>query len=187
MAADDLPRIRFDSIEHLREWMHEHAGTAPGVWLLVAKKGAPYTTITRNDLVEIGLEFGWIDGLVNGVDEHCFAQRFTPRRPRSLWSMRNVRIVERLLQEGRIQPRGLAEIEAAQADGRWERAYAGHAQPQEDLIAALAQHPGALAAYEALPKSEKFHIYFTLNNVKRAETRARHIERFVAQLAEPIE
>ena len=183
MAAAEFPTIRFADIDELRSWMHEHADTAPGVWLVVAKKGAPYTTITRDDLVEVALEFGWIDGLARSIDEHSYLQRLTPRRSRSVWSMRNVRIVERLLEEGRVQPRGLAEIEAAKADGRWERAYEGHAQPQDDLLAALAARPGALAAYEALPKSATFQMYFRINNVKKAETRARKIAEYVERLA----
>ena len=181
--ADDLPWIRFANRDELRAWVHEHQHTAPGVWLIVAKKGAPYTTITRDDLVEVGLEYGWIDGLVNGIDEHSFGQRFTPRRTRSVWSLRNVDIVERLTAEGRIQPRGLAEIEAAKADGRWDRAYAGQALPQEDLLAALAAHDGALEFYEALPKGVKFEMYLHINNAVKPETRARRIQNYVSKIA----
>jgi uncharacterized protein YdeI (YjbR/CyaY-like superfamily) len=180
--ADDLPRMLFATREEFEAWMHEHHRTAPGVWLLVAKKGAPYPTISRDDLVEVGLMYGWIDGLVNSVDEHSYAQRFTPRRPRSVWSLRNVGIVERLTAEGRMQPAGQAHVDAAKADGRWERAYAGHAQPQDDLMAALAAH-GATEAYEALPKSMKNAMYFRIQSAVRPETRARRIAEFVRRIA----
>ena len=106
--ADDLPHILFETRAQFEAWMHEHHETAPGVWLVVAKKGAPYTSITRDDLVEAGLMFGWIDGLVHSIDEHSYAQRFTPRRARSVWSLRNVDIVERLTAAGKMQPRGQA-------------------------------------------------------------------------------
>jgi uncharacterized protein YdeI (YjbR/CyaY-like superfamily) len=163
--------------------MHVHHETAPGVWLVIAKKGAPYTSITRDDLVEVGLMYGWIDGQVNGIDEHAFAQRFTPRRPRSMWSLRNVDIVERLIAEGRMQPRGLAEVDAAKADGRWDRAYAGRAEPQEDFLAALAAHEGALEFYQALPRSIQFHCYHQIQTAVKPETRTARIERFVARIA----
>ena len=181
--ADDLPRMRFETREQFEAWMHEHHESAPGVWLLVAKKGAPYATITRNDLVEVGLMYGWIDGLVHSVDEHCYAQRFTPRRARSVWSLRNVDIVERLTAEGRMQPRGQAEVDAAKADGRWDRAYAGRAEPQEDFLAALAEHEGALEFYEALPRSTKFMMYHRIQIAVKPETRAARIEKYTAMIA----
>ncbi len=181
--ADDLPRILFETRGEFEAWMHEHHETAPGVWLVIAKKGAPYTSITRDDLVEVGLMYGWIDGLVNAIDEHCFGQRFTPRRPRGLWSLRNVDIVERLTAAGKMQPRGQAEVDAAKADGRWDRAYAGQAQPQADFIAALAAHDGALEFYETLPRSTKFTMYHQIQTAVKPETRAARIEKYVAKIA----
>jgi uncharacterized protein YdeI (YjbR/CyaY-like superfamily) len=181
--ADDLPRILFETREQFESWMHEHHETAPGVWLIVAKKGAPYPSITRDDLVEVGLMYGWIDGLVNGIDEHAYAQRFTPRRARSVWSQRNVDIVARLTESGRMQPRGQAEVDAAKADGRWDRAYAGQAQPQEDFVAALAAHDGASEFYETLPRSIKFQMYHQIQTAVKPETRAARIEKYVTQIA----
>ncbi len=181
--ADDLPRIRFETRGEFEAWMHEHHATAPGVWLVLAKKGAPYSSISRDDLVEVGLIYGWIDGLVNGIDEHSFGQRFTPRRPRSVWSLRNVEIVDRLTAEGRMHPAGQAHVDAAKSDGRWERAYAGQVQPQEDLMAALSVHPGATEFYEALPRGVKFEMYLSINNAVKAETRARRIQQYVDKIA----
>jgi uncharacterized protein YdeI (YjbR/CyaY-like superfamily) len=181
--ADDLPRILFETRGEFEQWMHEHHKTAPGVWLVVAKKGAPYSSITRDDLVEVGLMYGWIDGLVNGIDEHSFAQRFTPRRSRSVWSLRNVDIVARLTEAGMMQPRGQAEVDAAKADGRWDRAYAGRAEPQADFLEALAAHDGATEFYESLPRSIQFQIYHQIQTAVKPETRARRLEKFVAKIA----
>jgi uncharacterized protein YdeI (YjbR/CyaY-like superfamily) len=181
--ADDLPRILFDTREQFEAWMHEHHEFEPGVWLVIAKKGAPYASITRDDLVEVGLMYGWIDGLVNGIDEHSFAQRFTPRRPRSVWSLRNVDIVARLTEAGKMQPAGQAHVDAAKADGRWQRAYAGQAQPQEDFVAALAAHEGATEFYESLPRSVQFQMYHQIQTAVKPETRAARIEKYVAKIA----
>lgn len=180
--ADDLLRMLFETRAEFEAWMHEHHASAPGVWLVIAKKGAPYPTISRDDLVEVGLMYGWIDGQAKSFDEHSYGQRFTPRRPRSVWSLKNVGIVERLLAEGRMHPAGLAHVEAAKADGRWDRAYAGHAQPQEDLLAALAA-AGVQEQYEALSKSVQFAIYHRVQSAVKPETRARRIEQFVARIA----
>jgi uncharacterized protein YdeI (YjbR/CyaY-like superfamily) len=181
--AVDLPRIRFETRAEFEAWMHEHQDTAPGVWLVIAKKGAPYRSITRDDLVEVGLMYGWIDGLVKRIDEHSFAQRFTPRRSRSVWSLRNVDIVDRLTAEGKMQPRGQAEVDAAKADGRWDRAYAGRTQPQEDLMAELAAHEGATEFYEALPRSTKYAMYHRIQTAVKPETRAARIQKYVAKIA----
>lgn len=182
--ADDLEEMQFDDAEVFRAWLAENDDTSPGIWLILAKKAAPYLTVTYAEAVDAALEHGWIDGQGRRRDEHSSLQRMTPRRPKSIWSMRNVRIVEQKIEEGRMSARGLAEVEKARADGRWERAYEGSAamEPQPDFIEALGKSPAASAFFETLNKQNRFAIYFRIQNSKRAETRARWIERIVGML-----
>jgi uncharacterized protein YdeI (YjbR/CyaY-like superfamily) len=157
-----------------------------GVWLVLAKKGttAP-TRLTYDEALEEALCFGWIDGQVGRRDQLTYRQRFTPRRARSAWSKRNVAHAERLLAEGRMAAAGLAAIEAAKADGRWEAAYAGPAtiEVPPELGEALARDPRASAMFEALTSQNRYAILYRIELAKRPETRARQIEKFVAMLA----
>ncbi len=169
-----------------RAWLARHHGGHPGVWLALAKKGTSEPTALRYEqaLLE-ALCFGWIDGQVRRRDEGTYRQRFTPRRPRSAWSKRNVELTERLLAEGRMRPAGLAAIERAREDGSWQSAYAGSAtiEVPDDLRAALGQQPRAAAMFERLTSQNRYAILYRLATAKRAETRARRLEQYVAMLA----
>src|SRR3954451_8879449 len=123
----DLPVLRFADQASFEEWLEAEHATSPGIYVTIAKKGAPEPTLAQAEMVESLLCFGWIDGRVERLDEHYFLTRVTPRRARSVWSRKNVEWVGRLVEAGRMRPTGLAAVEAAQADGRWERAYAGPA------------------------------------------------------------
>lgn len=184
MAAE-LEIADFPSADAFREWLRGHADASPGVRLRIAKKGASFTSITYAEAVDVALEFGWIDGQSNRLDEESYLQRFTPRRPQSIWSVRNRTIVEEKIAAGQMAPRGLAEVERARADGRWERAYEGSkdAQPHPDFLAALEKNPAAAASYEKLNAQNRFAIYFRIQNAKREETKARRIESIVEMLA----
>lgn len=190
MPIDDHPRRRFDSAADFRAWLAEHADDAPGIRLELAKKGAPVTTVTYAEALDAALEQGWIDGRRRSIDAHFFEQHFTPRATRSPWSQRNVEIVERKIAAGEMQPRGLAEVERARADGRWERAYAGSrtAEPPPDFLAALAENPAAQSRYAALSAQDRFVIYFRLHALTTPEARARKIAGFIDLLnrGEPI-
>ena len=158
---------------------------ADGVWLVLAKKGTTEPTrLSYFEALEEALCFGWIDGQVRRRDEHTYRQRFTPRRSRSIWSQRNVAHAERLLAAGRMRPAGLAAIERAQADGRWEAAYAGQAtiEVPAELAAALASDPKASAIFETLSSQNRYSILHRIALAKRPETRKRRIEQFVAML-----
>jgi uncharacterized protein YdeI (YjbR/CyaY-like superfamily) len=181
---DDTAIARFESASHLEAWLEENQDSSDGVWLLIAKKGAPFATVTYAEAVELGLRYGWIDGQAKSVDEHSYTQRYTPRRARSMWSARNVRAAEELIATGRMTPRGLAEVERARADGRWAVAYDGprDAQPHPDFLAALAANPTAAAFYETLGSQNRFAIYFQIQGAKRDETRARRIAKYVSML-----
>lgn len=179
-----MPLLTVDDAAAWRAWLRQHHGDR-GVWLTLAKKGATDpTTLTYAQALEEALCHGWIDGQVRGGDERSYRQRFTPRGPRSRWSQRNVAIAERLITERRMQAPGLAAIEQAKADGRWEAAYAGAASIEvpPDLAAALDAKPAAREMFETLSGQNRYAILYRLETAKRAETRRRRVEQFVAML-----
>jgi uncharacterized protein YdeI (YjbR/CyaY-like superfamily) len=167
-------------------WLQEHHRDEVGVELVLAKKGTTEpTTLTYDQALDEALCHGWIDGQVRRRDERTYRQRFTPRRARSQWSERNVGHIERLLAEGRVRPAGLAAVERAQADGRWEAAYPGQkaiAVP-DDLALALAAEPRASANFELLSSQNRYAVLYRIHSAKRSDTRARRIDQFVAMLA----
>jgi uncharacterized protein YdeI (YjbR/CyaY-like superfamily) len=184
MAIEDREQLRFDTIADFRAWLETHQHDTPGVRLVIAKKGAPFTTHTVGESLDAALEYGWIDGRRKGIDEHTFEQYYTQRGPKSTWSVKNVDAVNRKIAAGEMKPRGMAEVEKAQADGRWQRAYAGAAgaEPHPEFLAALAQSPAATAMYESLSAQNRFAIYFRLHNLKKPESVTRNVEKFVAML-----
>jgi uncharacterized protein YdeI (YjbR/CyaY-like superfamily) len=183
--ATELPIIGFDSRGAWEAWLEDHHGTPDGVWVKIAKKGSGLPSVTYAEALEVALCFGWIDGQKRAFDERYFLQRFTPRRPRSRWSLNNCRKVEALIASGAMRPAGLREVEAAKADGRWDAAYAGMASAQvpDDLRAALDADPAASAAFDALDAANRYAILYRVGDARRPETRARRIETFVAMLA----
>jgi uncharacterized protein YdeI (YjbR/CyaY-like superfamily) len=185
-VADDLPRLAFADAAAWAHWLDEHHQTSAGLWLQLAKKAAGTPSVTYPEAVEVAICYGWIDGQKAPLDERWWLQRFTPRRARSPWSEINRRKAEELLAAGRMQPAGLAEVERARADGRWEAAYAGQrvAEVPPDLAAALAADPAAARGFEALSRANRYAILYRLQDAKRPETRARRLEQFVTMLRE---
>lgn len=151
---------------------------------MIAKKGTGIETVAYPEVLEWALCFGWIDGRRKAFDERHFLQRFTPRRPRSRWSQINREKAERLILDGHMRPAGLAEVERAQADGRWEAAYAGQRQMTvpDDLRRELEARPEAKAFFATLSSQNRYSILYRLQDAKRAETRARRLAKFVAML-----
>ena len=169
-----------------RTWLTKHQGDGVGVELVLAKKGTTEpTTLTYEEALDEALCHGWIDGQVRRRDERTFRQRFTPRRLRSQWSERNVGHVERLLDEGRMQPAGLAAVERAKADGRWEAAYPPQKtiEVPDDLARALAAELRAQANFELLSSQNRYAVLFRIHSAKRSDTRTRRIDQYVAMLA----
>jgi uncharacterized protein YdeI (YjbR/CyaY-like superfamily) len=168
-----------------RAWLSEHHATVPAVWLVQSKKGGTVTELDYAGALQEALCFGWIDGQTRRRDEGSTFQRWTPRGPRSRWSLINIGHVERLSAEGRMTPAGLAAVEAAKADGRWEAAYAGPATAETppDLVAALAADPAAQAMYDVLTSQNRYALYHRLTAIKTEAARARRVEEFVAMLA----
>lgn len=184
--ADDLHVITVADAASWRDWLNEHHGTSVGVWLVLAKKGTTRpTSLTYDQALDDALCYGWIDGQARRRDETTYLQRFTPRRARSQWSKRNVGLVQRLEEEGRMHPAGAAEVERAKGDGRWDAAYSGQANIEvpADLAAALTAEPGAQAMFDILTRQNLFAIVSQVTSAKRPETRTRRIGRFVAMLA----
>jgi len=169
-----------------RDWLGSHHADSPGVWLALAKKGTTEpTSLTYDQALDEALCHGWIDGQKGRRDDTTFKQRFTPRRSRSPWSKRNVGLAERLVEEGRMTPAGLAEVERARTDGRWAAAYSGQATiaVPADLAEALSASPRATAMFEILTSQNRYAVLYRIDTAKRADTRARRIEQFVAMLA----
>lgn len=184
MAIEDHPLVRFETIDDFRAWLDEHHTSSAGIRLIIAKKGAPFTTHTVEESLDAALEYGWIDGRRKGIDEHSYEQYYAPRGPKSTWSVKNVETVTRKIAEGALKPRGLEEVEKAKADGRWDRAYAGSrsAEPHPEFLAALAQSPAAQATYATLSAQNRFAIYFRLHTAKKPETVTRNVARFIEML-----
>jgi uncharacterized protein YdeI (YjbR/CyaY-like superfamily) len=185
-VAEELPEVTVPDAVGWRAWLGEHHESSAGAWLCLAKKGATEpTSLTYLQALEEALCHGWIDGQVRGGDERAYRQRFTPRRARSSWSKRNVAHVERLTGEGRMRAAGVAAVERAKADGRWEAAYAGQASIEvpADLATALRADPAAGAMFKTLTSQNRYSVLLRIDAAKRADTRARRIERFVAMLA----
>jgi uncharacterized protein YdeI (YjbR/CyaY-like superfamily) len=167
-------------------WLAQHHTEQDGVWLVLAKKGTVRpTNLTYDDALTEALCHGWIDGQVKRRDDTTYKQRFTPRRKRSPWSKRNVDIAERLFEEGRMHASGIAEMERAKSDGRWEAAYAGPAtiEVPDDLAKALAASPKAQAMFDVLTKQNRYAVLYRVATAKRQDTRQRRIKAFVEMLA----
>ena len=185
MAGAELDELIVADAEALRAWLMANHATSAGVWLALTRKGGTVTTLTWQQAVDEALCFGWIDGQARKGDEQTSWIRFTPRRPRSSWSKRNVANVARLESQGRMMPPGRAAVEAAKADGRWALAYAppSEAEVPADLMAAIAAEPAARAMFDLLTSTNRFALIYRVNSVKRAETRQRKIGELVAMLA----
>lgn len=186
MAAElptDLPIKLFKDAAAWEKWLAAH-GDAPGLWLKIAKKDQGVTSVNYSDALDVALCHGWIDGLKRACDEQYFLQRFTPRKPRSLWSKLNVARIEKLIGSGRMQPAGLREVERAKADGRWEAAYhaaSGMDVPPE-LAMALKKNAKARKAFEALNATNRYAFCWRVHTAKKPETKQARVEKFVQML-----
>ncbi|MFB2554650.1 YdeI/OmpD-associated family protein [Herbiconiux liangxiaofengii] len=183
--AVDHPHHQFADAEAFSAFLEQASPELPGIRLRIAKKTSMHTTVSYSDAVDVALCHGWIDGRRNALDDDFFLQTFTPRRTRSLWSKVNRLRVEALIEAGRMRPGGLAEVERAKADGRWEAAYDSQRtiEVSPELAEALAANPEAQAFFATLSSQNRYAILFRLHNLKRAETRTRRIADFVAMLA----
>jgi uncharacterized protein YdeI (YjbR/CyaY-like superfamily) len=182
---DDLPLLPFATPAAWEKWLAANHETARGVWLKLAKAAAGNASVTYAEALDVALCYGWIDGQKGSIDARYWKQRFTPRSARSKWSQINCKKVDALIAAGRMTPAGLREVEAAKADGRWERAYAGAraAEVPEDLVAALAANKKAQKAFATLDGANRYSILYHVHDAKKPETRAKRIAKYVAMLA----
>jgi uncharacterized protein YdeI (YjbR/CyaY-like superfamily) len=184
-VTDQDPRLRFADAAAFDAWLAEHAGDAAGVWLELGRKGSGVRTVTYDEAIEVALRFGWIDGHKRGAEGDVWLQRFSRRTRTSRWSKINRAKAEALIAAGRMEQGGLAAVEAARADGRWERAYAGARtiEVPADLRAALDDNLTAAAFFETLDSANRYAVLYRVHDAKRPETRARRIAQFVEMLA----
>jgi uncharacterized protein YdeI (YjbR/CyaY-like superfamily) len=183
--AHDVQELLVEDARAWDRWLETHHADRDGVWLVLAKKGTDRpTNLTYDQALDEALCQGWIDGQLGRRDEATYRQRFTPRKIRSRWSQSNVARVERLIEEGRMRPAGLAAVERARVDGSWESAYAGQSgiEVPPDLAAALERSPEAQAMFQKLSSQNRYAILFRLGARGAPSTRARRLERFMAML-----
>jgi uncharacterized protein YdeI (YjbR/CyaY-like superfamily) len=185
VPVDDLPILEFESRAVWEVWLDANHAAARGVWIKIAKKASGIATVTHAEALEVALCFGWIDGQRLGFDEVWFLQRFTHRRPRSRWSQINRDKVESLIEQGMMRPAGLAEIERARADGRWDAAYAGRRKMEvpADLLARLELDPVAAAVFSNLDATNRYAVLYRLHHIKSPDARVRRIDQYVEMLA----
>ena len=182
--SDVAATIFFRDAAAFEVWLTEHVDHEPGVWLKIAKKSSGLPSLTDDEAVDVGLCFGWISGQRRSLDDVYYLQKYVPRRSRSRWSQVNVQKVAELTAAGRMRPSGLAEVEAAKADGRWGAAY----EPQRDatvppdLAEALAERPHVAKAFEALGRTARYAVILDVVTARTSKTRATRIRKAVAAL-----
>ena len=186
-SADDAEVIFFRDATAFELWLTDHVDHTPGVWLKIAKKSSGIASLTDDEAVDVGLCFGWISGQRKSLDDEYYLQKYVPRRPRSRWSQVNVRKVEALRAAGRMRPSGIAEVEVAQADGRWDAAYESQkdATVPPDLADALAASPRAAQAFAALGKTDQYAVILDLVTTRSSATRSDHLRKAIAALEAP--
>jgi uncharacterized protein YdeI (YjbR/CyaY-like superfamily) len=181
----DLPVLAFADLAAWEAWLEAQPADSAGVWVKFAKKGAGVPSVSKPEAIEAALRHGWIDGQLKPFDDAWWLTRFTPRGPRSKWSQVNCAKAEALIAEGRMRPSGLAEVERARADGRWDAAYApqSKAEVPDDLQRALDANPRAAAFFATLKGAHRYAVLYRIHEARRPETRARRIADFVDRLA----
>ncbi|MFA5974242.1 MAG: YdeI/OmpD-associated family protein [Lentimicrobiaceae bacterium] len=192
MAADnpknpdkpDLQIIPFSSPAEWEQWLEQNHTDSKGIWLQMFKKGSGMASVNYAEALDVALCYGWIDGQLKSIDELSYMQRFTPRRPKSLWSKRNIVHIARLTKVGRMKPAGVKQVEAAKADGRWDQAYDSpvNITLADDFLAELLKNKKALAFYESLNKANKYAIAWRIQTAKRPETKEKRMKEILEML-----
>lgn len=180
----ELPIMAFDSRGKWERWLAKNYRDPAGIWIRIFKKASGIRTISHAEALDVALCYGWIDGLRKGLDAQSFLQKFTPRRPRSLWSKRNVQNVERLDSEGRMKPSGWKEVELARADGRWKRAYdsGAHMKVPEYFLRALSKNSKAKVFFAKLDKANTYAIAWRLQTAAKPEIREKRMKKILDML-----
>ncbi|MBZ6076143.1 YdeI/OmpD-associated family protein [Microvirga puerhi] len=181
-----LPVLSFASQTEWDDWLVAHGVGSSGIWIKFAKKSSGVASVGKPEAIATAIAHGWIDGQLDRFDERFWLIRFTPRGPKSKWSQNNVDTAEKLIAAGRMKPAGLARIEAAKADGRWNAAYASQSRIEvpADLAAALDAQPAAKAFFATLKGANRYAVLYRIHDAKTEKTRTARIEKFVSMLAE---
>jgi uncharacterized protein YdeI (YjbR/CyaY-like superfamily) len=185
-SPTELPVILFEDQDGWATWLAANHAASPGLWLRIAKKAAGITSLSYDEALEVALCYGWIDGQKKSYDDGSWLQKFTRRGAKSIWSKINREKVQALIERGRMQPAGHAEIERAKQDGRWDAAYDSQrvAAVPDDLQVALDGNPAARAFFATLNSRNRYAILFRIQTAKKPQTRAKRIEQFVRMLAQ---
>lgn len=180
----ELPTLPFESKNEFAEWLAKNHDKSAGAWLKLAKKDAEILSVTYKEAVNVALCYGWIDGQAKSFDDKYWLVKFTPRRPKSIWSQINTKRVEQLIASGEMKPSGLKAVEAAKQDGRWDAAYASqkNISVPADFQSALSKNEKAKAFFESLTGSKRYAFLFRIETAKKAETRIKRILQFVEML-----
>jgi uncharacterized protein YdeI (YjbR/CyaY-like superfamily) len=180
-----IPTLAFKTAKVFEAWLLKNHDNSKGLWLKIFKKDSGKSTVTYAEALDVALCYGWIDGQKKAYDENAWLQKFCPRSTKSIWSKINTEHIERLSKEGRIKPAGLAAVEKAKADGRWEKAYDSPSKMTipEDFLNALGKNKKAEAFYKVLNKSNLFTIGFRLQTAKKQETRTKRMKEIIEMLA----
>jgi uncharacterized protein YdeI (YjbR/CyaY-like superfamily) len=183
-TVKSLPVKYFKTTGQWRKWLEKNYSKSDGVWLQFFKKDSGEKTITHTQALDEALCFGWIDGQANSFDEKSWLQKFTPRRAKSIWSKKNTQNVERLIESGRMHEAGLAEVEAAKADGRWSRAYDSPKDMNmpEDFLKELSSNKKAQKFFESLNRTNLYSIHWRLQTAKKPETRQKRMRLILEML-----
>lgn len=183
-VTTDLPVLPFSTAEMFENWLEKNHKTSSGIWLQLYKKNSGVQTITWAEAVIVSLCYGWIDSQAKKLDEKSYLQKFTPRGPKSMWSKINTEHVERLRKEGKMKPAGLAAVEAAKADGRWDRAYESPSNMTlpDEFLKRVEKNKKAKIFFETLNKTSRYAFAFQLQTAKKPETRERRMQKFLAML-----
>jgi len=183
-ALDGVEVTAFPDPAAWESWLAANHQLQAGVWLKLAKKSSGIPSVTDDEVVDIGLCYGWVSGQRKALDERYYLQKYVPRRPRSLWSQVNVDKVEKLLAAGRMREPGMAEVRAAQADGRWDAAYASQkeATVPPDVVAALEENIEAKAVFDALDRTAQYRLYLPVLQALSPKARVARLQKLIAQL-----
>ena len=184
MTTETLPQLKFASQADWSDWLAMHHATASGVWVKMAKKESGISSVNYAQALECALCYGWIDGLKKSVDKTWWIQKFSPRKPRSIWSQVNRAKVLDLIERGLMQPAGQAAIDLARRNGQWDAAYEpqGRATVPPDLEAALQASPKAAEFFATLKGANRYAILFRLQTARKPETRAARLQKFLGML-----
>lgn len=184
-AKVEYPVIYFATPREWEDWLEENGEASQGVWLQFYKKGASTVSVIYEEALQVALCYGWIDGQSKKYDDDSYLQKFTPRRPKGTWSKKNIERIERLMEEGRMKPSGLKEVENAKADGRWDGAYDSPANMEmpQDFLDELSKDSKAFAFFETLNRTNRFTIGWRLQTAKTSATRQKRMKAIIDMLS----